>query len=910
MADLSVGGFRGIAPILGNTKLPEGMATTAVNCKLTSQDLQAFNDFGNPFTLSKDPIINTIWRMAGEFWLQWTASEVAYGTNIDAVLGAVVGDTSYRTLLSGLSGGPAFTNLYYATDPSQQGSSVAGAYPYKWFPLGIADPSSAPTATTPTASGVTTTYQYAQEESVNNAVIAAGGTSYKVGDKPTVNGGTLFAGLGPAQVQVVSVDLSTGAVTGIELLEGGFYTNGNGPTSPAATTGGSGTGLTLTLTVVPNSLSGWGYTAYDNGDGSYRTLSIVGDVWYYTSGQGDLNCAYSTQAFGLATASNAVFQADVQTTDSGSGTIPDMIVSLACTYNGVSGSTGAAIVISQLDGEFQLYSGITPTNGGAVTGTLVDSASYAFTTATWFRVVATMTAATNATQAGFSVTVTVAHAATPNTILKTLSGFIPITGDTFCIGTNHRGPHSDGNVGKVENIQIQVTQPNSGVTSEATNYVYTYVQQFQLDAIDTFTQESGPSDPSATITVYTDNTTVPPTKNDVTVVIPACPSNENIAFYNLYRLVLAADGVTETYTFVAQLTANSSAAVTYTDSLLDSQIGPSVLESSDWAPPASNLQGFISAPNGVSAGFFDNVFSPSVQNFPHAYPIDYQLATADPIVAIAALNTTFFILTESNPYTAFGTDPSALAMTKEPAQQGCVSKRSVATHKDFGVIYASGNGLCYYRGSGDMGLLEINVGSTAQPNIRHMKPPFSYSQWQALNPASIIGVVHDDSYFFWYETTGGQKGGYRLDLSSRGGGMTEIDWHVTAPFTYPLDDQLYVVPDLSTFPISGDIVTTPSKVVSQWQYATTLRPYVWARADYLVTHPVALTMARVLADDYDDCALEVFSILNGSVANSAITNELPFVLATREADQRWGVQLSGTSTINLVQAVEDVKEFG
>lgn len=79
---------------------------------------------------------------------------------------------------------------------------------------------------------------------VATAAVAVGGTGYRVGDLLSVTGGT---SVGRAAVIYVSaVNAGTGAVTAVAVDDGGIY--GAVPANPAATTGGSGTGATLTLT--------------------------------------------------------------------------------------------------------------------------------------------------------------------------------------------------------------------------------------------------------------------------------------------------------------------------------------------------------------------------------------------------------------------------------------------------------------------------------------------------------------------------------------------------------------------------------------------------------------------------------------------------------------------------------------
>ena len=132
---LAVTQFQGEAPITADRLLGPGMASSAVNAKLVSGDLDSFADFGNAFTLAKTAPIEALWLMQGpapSYWLQFGEGEVAYGSGIDVALGTIPGDSTYRTFITGLAGGPRQTNLFYATDPSQRGGSAVGAYRFRW----------------------------------------------------------------------------------------------------------------------------------------------------------------------------------------------------------------------------------------------------------------------------------------------------------------------------------------------------------------------------------------------------------------------------------------------------------------------------------------------------------------------------------------------------------------------------------------------------------------------------------------------------------------------------------------------------------------------------------------------------------------------------------------------------------
>jgi len=82
----------------------------------------------------------------------------------------------------------------------------------------------------------------------NSATISAGGTGYVVGDRITVSGGTSQLA---AEFRVDAV--SAGAVTAVSVRKRGYYSAL--PSNPVSTTGGTGTGCTLTLTT--ETVYGW-----------------------------------------------------------------------------------------------------------------------------------------------------------------------------------------------------------------------------------------------------------------------------------------------------------------------------------------------------------------------------------------------------------------------------------------------------------------------------------------------------------------------------------------------------------------------------------------------------------------------------------------------------------------------------
>jgi hypothetical protein len=959
---IMVASFKGLAPITSPTKLPDGYATTCVNAKLVSGDLASFAEIGNFYTLAKTAPINTIWQigpLADRFYLQWAQSEVSYGTNIDVSYGTIPGDTTYRTFMSGLSGGPKQTNLFYATDPSQQGVNVQYAYPYVTFPVGIEDPPAAPSAVAAPPAATPQNFHNAALTYVNSAVINAAGTGYKLGDILTGTTGTVVLGLGAFQLEVSLVDPTTGAITGFALIDPGQYEAGLGPSTVAVpVVGGAGSGATVNLTVVNlSTFQGFSTWEYDNGGGSYSHWSPnpSGIGWESSTGQGsgsnNLSAAWDIAGSTLATAQRIVFQADILARDDGSGHAPNCMWLLGGQYNGAGFLSGPTLSVSNYDGGAVLSDANGP----------IDSVSMAFPWNTFYRVVMTatlQTAATTGTNPIFNVVATIATQAAPTVILATLQGNAEFTGEYYGVGQEHKpADSSEGNTTANQNVILSVQQQITNFTSEATAYVYTYQTTYGAPP-NAILQESGPSDPSGVVTFYLvpNSVTGQSSVSPITVTVPAAPSGLDISAANLYRLVQTTSG--EVYEYDTQLTvitltgvvgafvvgekvtggtssftgtvlviasstltlsavtgnpevgetvtgaasaahgvfstfALDTTAVVYTDTLQDSDLGKALV-TADFLPPPADLQGLVALPNGIMAGFFANTLCLSAQNYPYAFPVGNQLSTDYAIVAIAPIDTTVVVLTLAGIYTAWGNDPSSYNMSKETAPVGCVSKRSVAVHRSAGVIFAGPSALWAYRGQGQLLALTDTI--------------FDNDQWGELNPASIIGVVHDDQYYFWYTTLAGVKGGYAVDLRPGGFKLIALDFHVTSVYLEPVADGLQFTPDFSVYDIDGAPVAVAQNKVCQWEYDTSsLRPRTWGRSEILFSRPCCFQLVRVYAESYVNLTLTIVSE-GGTAFSGTVTSARPFIIAPKPG-RKWSVSVTGPDQVNSIEIVESSAEL-
>ena len=439
----------------------------------------------------------------------------------------------------------------------------------------------------------------------------------------------------------------------------------------------------------------------------------------------------------------------------------------------------------------------------------------------------------------------------------------------------------------IDNLSLVGSAPASATTQTATAYVFTFVNDQG--------EESAPS-PASTTLLRNDGSTIAVTTDTVTP-ITALPADHNWYVTNK-RIYRAASGAATTdYFFVAEI---PLAQQTYLDGATDAQLPGDTLLSTDYDLPPSDLRGIVALPNGIYAGFSGNQFCLSEQGIPHAWPVKYRIGMDYPGVALGAVDSMCVIATEGKPYVANGTQPANYSMMRIEIPQGCIGPRSLAYLKGVGVVYASPDGLIAVAGPG-----MANIVTAAH---------FSKKEWQALNPASLIGSQYDDRYVAFYDT-GTVKGGLQLELGQGGFGKQSLDSHASALFSDPLHDKLYGVLDYVATPSAGTpggYTLPPTGKVVQFDGAATPMPFSWLSKMYLLEYPSTMRYCQVKADDYTLVVVSFFA--DGSATpfyTTTVANENAFVLP----DGPNGVyatlefQVSGTSAVRSIQIVDDVGEL-
>jgi len=240
-----------------------------------------------------------------------------------------------------------------------------------------------------------------------------------------------------------------------------------------------------------------------------------------------------------------------------------------------------------------------------------------------------------------------------------------------------------------------VKSGGSGTVHEDRVYVYTYVNTFGA-----VLEESGPS-PATAISTVEPNATV-------------------------------------NYFYVGQVTVTPSTGIatgTFADNILAANLGV-ILPSLYYIPPPATLQGLVSMPNGILAGFTGNQVWFCEPYLPHAWPSSYMMTVGSPIVGLGVFGQTLVVCTKQHPYLITGSTPGSMTQEKLPLFEPCVAKRSIAGDQ-FGVLYASPNGI-------------VSIAPGTMDVIS--RPLFTRDEWETYLPTSMIGVIYQNMYIAFYSS--------------------------------------------------------------------------------------------------------------------------------------------------------------
>lgn len=919
---ISIEGFQGEFPRVGEQMLPDNAAASTDSPRLLSGNLVPWDGSTQvePLVVTDDP--NAIYLMDEQYWLQWQDSELGAGQiNVDVARGPIAQDTTERTVFTGTDV-PRVTNIALAT-------TGVGKYPIDSYKLGVPAPASAPSLVI--NQGTVSETEIALENGNAEGGNTTGWTSV-IGD--------------------FSADIN-GTVPGFNAFEGNYYFSGG----TAA--------VTEVYQVLPDAFPGqtltvtWQQAAGANDSTARVSLvyfnSSAVEIGRYDSDDTDVDpdLTWEERSFGDVVPDNAAsirlylrftrvgagdndayidaitiegtdfgFTSDGSTLDdfvyvrrdgnsfadvvSSMGFNPAPAIRLGSRRNsavsiyrdsnfnlnpvntlqfdfvrrGVSvpsfcvllgaSAAGSGNCIEFTSGAINLRDSSSWTGDNALISTIDTSVPTLTDEDIEYRVSIT---ATRGTLNSYAVDIQVFSLPGLVEIINTTTN-IAAEGDFFGFKVQHGGSISTELL--IDNIQYVAASEGAVLATSNifTSYVYTYVNGFG---------EEGPPSPASRIVIY-------PTDGSITVTTNTVdPDSEyNILTKRIYRAV-SAGGVTS-FLFVDEI---PLATADYEDDTDIEDLGEE-LQTVDWDLPPSDGAGVIALPNGVTCMFSKNQLCPSVINRLHAYPVTYRLNFDSDVVAIGSIDTTVVVATETYPYLVLGSDPADMSSAKLEQRQACVSKRSMVTIRSVGVVYASPDGLVAINGAGGLQVITNNW--------------ISRKEWQDLNPSSIIGVVHDDMYFGFYNN--GSFGAFLFDPKQGGNGWTMLNFEdhfvagvrVTAGYSDPISDTFYYALCSGTgMSFDGDIKSWDTDENNPWFYD-------WRSKRFRLPRPASFRAAQLRG------------LFNGSVTfnlyehdtliyTRTINSETEFVLPD-QAYTETSVELTGsTSEIYQIQIAEEIEEL-
>lgn len=242
-------------------------------------------------------------------------------------------------------------------------------------------------------------------------------------------------------------------------------------------------------------------------------------------------------------------------------------------------------------------------------------------------------------------------------------------------------------------------------------YVYTHVNDLG--------EESAPSPVSAMVELGQ--------KDVATLSVAPPPSGRDVALFRVYRSNVGSVGAA--FQFIAE---GPVTTTTWTDNVPSSAAGE-VLPTMTWAEPPARMRGICEMHNGIIAGFFDNTTAFCEPFHAYAWPLEYQISCAHPIIAQEAFGQTLVRLHLGGVDFIGGADPMSMSVDKGVSQQVCASARSVCK-VDAGVVFASQDGLCLANGNGVQVLTHGRI-------LR--------DDWQSYQPETLFCRHSEGSVYVW-----------------------------------------------------------------------------------------------------------------------------------------------------------------
>lgn len=172
---------------------------------------------------------------------------------------------------------------------------------------------------------------------------------------------------------------------------------------------------------------------------------------------------------------------------------------------------------------------------------------------------------------------------------------------------------------------------------------------------------------------------------------------------------------------------------------------------------------------------------------------------------------------------------------------------------------------------------------------------FNEEQWQQYQPTTIRGFRWRNKYVGFYGAEGADTG-FIYDPSGGENAFTEFRLPVVAAFQDPDSDDLFVLYDHATL----------GRRYGVFNEAATALVYRWRSKTFLQPRPMAMSVAKVLAETYP-VTLRVYAD-DALVFDQAITDPEPRRLPVNFRARKWALEIESSNPVEFVGLYDSMHE--
>lgn len=297
------------------------------------------------------------------------------------------------------------------------------------------------------------------------------------------------------------------------------------------------------------------------------------------------------------------------------------------------------------------------------------------------------------------------------------------------------------------------------------------------------------------------------------------------------------------------------------------------LESTDWAPPPTDLEGAIALPNGAVAAFRNNELWISEPGLPHAWPHSYPVENK--IVGLVAFGNSIAVITTHQPVIFTGVHPSSMSPTKPEIGYGCVSADSIVD-LGYGAVYAAGDGLVMLSADGTSSVI-------TDPMV------FSTQVWRSMSPSTMKGGLWKQMYVCFHA-----GGAFVINPRQPMAGIVRLGEYqdLGARYTDEHTGQLYIVVGSAIGEFDGGLPDV----------------YTWRSRPVELPRPGKIKVIQVLADAYP---VDVTVVADGEVqASVRVKSEKPVrIPPPRQRVRTYTIEVSGQGAIREILGAQVMEEL-